>query len=216
MSSTHNPLTVFEDEGLIKPGITDAEYRALWRKWSLLNHPDKGGSHTRFVKFHTMKNDIDNKLDAKALRRYFNGRAILLSRLNAHGVPSSVSKQLQKQYTDIFSTGWRLYRMFFTTLRATLERRKWRKETIKALCDELKDIPDTRTPLKVFNAPQRIGWHSARASHATRKSTRCQKCSSVAVSTGRRCRLTASCRLGCKTKCWVHASDHKRKTSCRD
>lgn len=204
------------EAGIIKPSITEEEYKTIWRKWELKNHPDKGGSLSRYVNIKGHRTKLDDKMSMRQVRRYFNILALLESRFAEHNVPQAQGKTYLSRFADAMWAST-MINTYLVSLRIFLEKRKWPAASIKSLLREIKTASDrpsksTKSPQSSFyKSPRRISWVKP-----TPRTSSCRKCSSTAVSTGLRCKLPASCRMGCDVKCWRHAGKHVPRTSCRD
>ncbi len=208
-------LCLLEDEGIIRPGITEEEQKVAWRRWEVRAHPDKGGDTGHYTKVKALKTHLDT-LGMRQVRLYFNGKEMLEDSLAEHDVPENMITKQTAAYADACWEKHRRMRFFTNSLKSFLEKKKWPREDIKLLLRNLKDVQDVRSKRPARSAtPQRaqsrIGWVDP-----TRKTSNCRKCSSTAITTGVRCRLPASCRIGCEVKCWRHSTTHVPRQSCRD
>lgn len=204
-------LYLLEEEGIIKEGMTEAEHKSAWRAWELRNHPDKpGGSTAKFVKYRGYKDDLDKKLSMRDVRKYFNALSVLDRRLAERDVPPTRAAKLREQYAEAAWSRRQRMAKFFGVLKMDLEKRKWPSADIRTLIRDLKVVQDTR-PAGKPPPQRRISWVAP-----TARTSRCRKCSATAASTGRKCKLSASCRMGCEVRCWRHASTHVTRVSCRD
>lgn len=203
-------LYILEDEKVIHPGITEAEFKSAVRKWELKNHPDKGGAHDRYTSNKAHIAEMEKKMDMRSVRRYYNASARLEEKLREIGVPAS---QITTQLAQFAHATWKkhqLLRPYYMTLRKLLERKNCEASEIAAFISELKTSSDVARVPKP-SRPRRLSWVKP-----TPRASNCRRCSSTASSTGKRCKLSASCRIGCEVKCWLHASKHVTQTSCRD